>query len=236
METLIKITNLSYAIIFGLVTMLLSKHIISITKKSDILRKFTYRYVTGIYIWYLLSLLLSIKGFFHDPKQFSEGDYIGFIYLLAAMFTPLIIFFFLFKNKVFQKLIDFISLKFITNLLTYRILGGIYWFLLLFDNRAPALFIIPPAIFDAFIGLTAPAIYSNRLISPKIAKLWNYLGIFDFLLAFSIYFLYFPFKLIKVSPELIMWGGFYPVAFIVIFVVPLSIILHIIALKKISKL
>ena len=235
MNTLITLTEMSYAIIFGLVGVLLCKHIYFITKTFDINQKIAYRCIVITSVWYLLSLGLSINGFFHDPTKFSKGDYLGLICLLVMMSIPLITFFLLLKNKLFRNLIDLLSLKFITGLLTYRIIGGVYLSLLLFDKRAPALFAIPPAILDAFIGITALIVSSGKFQSTKIPRTWNYIGIFDFVLAFSIYFLYFPFKILSVSPDKIMWGGFYPMAFIVMFVAPLSTILHISALIKLSK-
>jgi len=236
METIINLTEFAFAIIFGFVVIILCRKVLSSAKNSDIDRKIVIRCAIITSVWFLLSLLLSINGFFHDPKQFSEGDFTGLILAIVIMFIPISGFFFLLKkNKSFKNLIDSVDRKFITGLQSYRMLGGIYWLLLLFDKRAPALFAIPTGILDSLIGISAPAIAYIILRATRFAKIWNYIGIFDFILAFSIYFLYFPFKILNISPEMIMWGGFYPVAFIVIFVVPLSVILHVVSLIKISN-
>lgn len=110
--------------------------------------------------------------------------------------------------------------------------------MLLINNSAPALFALPTGIFDMVLGISAP-IAAYRLskrgkFSVKAALIWNYASIVDFIIAFSIYFLYFPFKVFEITPEKIMWAGFYPVAFIVMFVIPISIIFNFIAIKKIA--
>lgn len=142
------------------------------------------------------------------------------------------------KSSNLKALIKSISINFLIGIQSYRILGGIYWFLLLAGRRATLFFALAPAVFDFFVGVFALALIflkkENRSVRRMI-KVWNYIGLFDFVLAFSIYFLYFPFFILKAPPEMIMWAGFYPVAFIVLFAVPLSVILHITAIKKLNE-
>lgn len=231
-----KFIEITYAILFAFVVIILSRKILLIARNNHINRKSALFYPLAIFIWFIASLLLSFKGFFKSAEQFSTRDIFGLIYLIILMSIPLASFFILLKKSLFfQKMIRAITLKFIFGILTFRILG-MYFILLWLTKKAPLLFALPTGMLDIFIGITAPLLaYRNVQLSNTSLKFWNYIGIFDFVLAFSLYFLCFPFKLIKVPANMIMWGGFYPVAFIVMFVVPLSTILHIIAIKKINN-
>lgn len=227
MYTLIKIIEIFYAVIFGAVAIILAK----VISKIEIKKETKKRYIAFIFIWYATALILSLKGFFHNPAQFSKGDNIGLLFILILMAIPIILFFIFLKQNSLQTIIKSLDINFLMKMQIYRILPGIYWFALMMNNIAPLPFVLSAGIFDSLIGLVA----FNSDMTNKYKKIWSFMGILDFLLAFGIYFLYFPFKILKVSPSMIMWGGFYPVAFIVLFVVPLSVILHITVLIKLKR-
>jgi len=236
MENIIKTVEIVYIILFTLVVIIICFKGLLIAKEANTNKKALFFYPLSISIWFILSLLLSFKGFFKSTEQFSKGDVSGLIYLIILMCIPIVTFFVLLnKSKSFEKAMNSISLKFIIFIQLYRILG-VYFIILLLANRAPALFALPAGLLDILIGISAPFVAFKAIRSFSVVpKIWNYIGILDFIIAFSLYFLYFPFKIIKISPDMIMWGGFFPVAFIVMFIVPLSTILHVLAIKKINN-
>ena len=185
--------------------------------------------------WYLISLLLSIRGFFKSPLQYSHGDIMGLIFMVTIMLIPLIAFFIAYsRSKSLRQIIESIDLNFLIGIQWYRICGSIF-LLLAFSNDAPLPFALPPGGLDVFIAISAIFISTNSGLIRRYAKAWNYIGLFDFVLAFSIYFMYFPFRILQAPDEQIMIGGFHPIAFIILFPVPLAIILHILCLARLKE-
>jgi len=121
---------------------------------------------------------------------------------------------------------------------TYRGLGSI--FLILYGMRLlPGTFALPAGFGDVLVGFTAllvAAIYVRG--NPNrdwLVAVWNLLGIADLLIAVATGFLSAPGPLQLLSfdhPNYLV--GAYPLVMIPIFAVPLSIVLHVGSLSKLS--
>lgn len=182
-----------------------------------------------VLIWGVISFILSKDGFYSN-----SNDLAGFNFMVISMLIPLIIFFILLKNQQISSILDNFSHKAIIGLQVYRLFGSVFLFIA-FNNDMPGLFAIPPGILDVLIATTAVLIIHKQIYIEKYAKMWNYLGLLDFALAFGLYFLYHPFKILEVQEEQIVLSGQYPLTHIITFFVPLAVILHTLSLRKLRQ-
>ncbi len=231
--------NVVFFIVFALVAFSICRKAARVSQTLGIDNKFALTFCAIIGSWYALSLVLSINGFFHTSSEFSQGDLLGLLLLLAVMLIPLILFFLLYRTTdSLKRIIDMMDIRALIGIQVYRICG-IYFIFLASAKKAPLLFALPPGIFDLLVGVFAliiPWLLTKQIrLSLPVAKAWNYVGLFDFASAFTIYFLYFPFRILQAPASQILIGGFFPIAFIIIFPVPLAIILHVLTLMKLRK-
>lgn len=242
MELLLDTGKIVISIVFALISFLLCRKILNISETLKINRKIPLIYCAVICVWYALSMMFSIKGFFNSMNEYSPGDITGMLFLILMMTIPLILFFFTYlKSGTLRKIITDVDISALIGIQVYRLCGG-YFLLLAFSSKAPLIFALPTGIMDLVIGLFALII--PRLLTARkqtgtalsIAKAWNYMGLIDFASAFTIYFLYFPFRILEAPASQTLIGGFFPIAFIVMFAVPLAIILHVMTLMKLRLL
>jgi hypothetical protein len=118
---------------------------------------------------------------------------------------------------------------------TYRVIGGVFLVLLAL-NALPAVFAIPAGIGDVLIGLTAlGAARSVRGGQVARAVAWNLLGLLDLVVAFAIGLAAAPgpLRLLAVTPSTAALRVL-PLVLIPTFVVPLSILLHVVSLRSLA--
>ncbi len=155
--------------------------------------------------------------------------------LVVAVAVPLSIYFLLYRvSSAFRNYVLTADLRLLTILQSWRVAGVIFLGLYAFD-LLPGLFALPAGIGDMAVGVTAPIVVLALLARPDYAAsrgfvLWNWLGIADFIVAFTTGTL-----AAGIVPGLVgeittspvtMW----PVALIPGFLVPLFAMLHITAL------
>lgn len=182
-----------------------------------------------VIIWGVISYALSKEGFYS-----SSTDLFGFNLMVISMSIPISIFFILIRNQKISSILDSFSHKSIIGLQVYRLLGSLFLFLA-FYNDMPKLFAIPPGILDVSIAATAILIISKENYINNYAKIWNYIGLLDFTLAFGLYFLYHPFQILDAPEKQIVLSGQYPITHIITFFVPLAIMLHTLSLRKLKQ-
>jgi hypothetical protein len=227
------------ALTFAVVTMVICRKIFITGYHLKINSRITVGFCVVICSWAMTAFILSLKGFFNNVNQYSAGDIVGLVWLVATMLLPIIVFFLGYhQSDAIKQIIAAVDVKALIGLQVYRLCGA-YFLLLALSGQAPLLFAIPPGVLDVLMGTSAviiPGLISKQVkISLSLAKIWNYIGLFDFALAFTIYFMYFPFKIFAAPASQILIGGFFPIAFFIVFLVPLAIILHILTLMKLNR-
>jgi len=115
----------------------------------------------------------------------------------------------------------------------YRVLGGIFVFLW-YQGQMPALFAWPAGIGDILIGLSAP--FVARTQNKTAMRLWNMLGLADLFIAVATGFMTSPspFQMFAFNNPNLMITAF-PIVLVPTFLVPASVILHIISLRKLRQ-
>src|SRR5260370_731611 len=104
-------------------------------------------------------------------------------------------------------------------------------------GRLPGLFACPAGCGDVMVGLTALMVGARaaRSDNDQLVILWNWLGISDLVIAMATGFLSAPsrFQIFSLDAPNVLIGSF-PLVMVPIFAVPLSIVLHLASLSKIS--
>lgn len=157
--------------------------------------------------------------------------------LVVAAGVPLLIYFVLYRaSSAFRNYVLAADLRLITILQSWRVAGVMFLGLYAYDVL-PGLFALPAGIGDMAVGVTAPIIALTLLARPGYATsagfaFWNWLGIFDFIVAFATGTLaagIVPGLVGEItSAPVTMW----PLALIPAYLVPLFATLHITALIK----
>jgi hypothetical protein len=176
---------------------------------------------------YLGSLALS------DPHSANPFPTSG-----LAIFGPVILgWILMFQSKTLQEIVHAVPQSWLIGVQFYRIMGVI--FLILYaESLMPGTFAIPAGCGDIIIGLSAIAIAA---IAPKnyayrLVALWNGLGILDLVIAVGTGFLTAPSRyqiFSREAPNVLI--GTFPLVMIPIYLVPLSILLHLASLSKLKS-
>ncbi len=157
--------------------------------------------------------------------------------LVAAVAIPLAIYFLLYRaSSAFRNYVLSADLRLLTIVQSWRVAGVLFLGMYAYDVL-PGLFALPAGIGDMAVGITAPVIALTLLARPGYGAsrafiLWNWLGIFDFVVAFTTGTLaagVVPGLVTEItSAPVTQW----PLALIPAFLVPLFATLHITALIK----
>ena len=143
------------------------------------------------------------------------------------------------RSTTLNRVLDTVALPWLVGIQLYRIVGLI--FLILYGlGRLPGEFAIPAGLGDVLIGVTAPfvavALYREYAWARDAALIWNIAGIADLVVAVGTGFLSSPGPLQILAlenPNQLITS--FPFALIPLFAVPLSILLHVAALKRLPK-
>lgn len=158
--------------------------------------------------------------------------------LMVAAGVPLLIYFLLYRASAsFRAYVLAADIRLITILQAWRVAGVMFLGLYAYDVL-PGLFALPAGIGDLAVGITAPVVAMLLLTRPDYAAsrafvVWNWLGIFDFIVAFTAGTLaagVVPGLVGEItSAPLTVW----PLGMVPGFLVPLFAMLHITALLQI---
>ncbi len=184
-------------------------------------------------IWFVSAFILAKQRFFVN-LSFS------FLPNVVLIFLPIIIVATILKNSSdFRVFVDNIKQHWLISLQVLRMMGVVFLFLYAM-KLMPWEFAIPSGVGDVIIGTSAPFvayIYSlKKSYSKKLAIIWNIIGICELALAIILGFFTSPtpYQALAVNnPNILLFD--YPLALIPTFAVPLSIILHIFALRVLLK-
>lgn len=133
------------------------------------------------------------------------------------------------------------SLPAIVGVQVYRVLGVLF-IILLAQGQLPAYFARPAGWGDIFIGVTAPLValaLARRASGARpLAFAWNVLGLLDLVVAVGMGTgALAPYLMPELGTRVPSAGamGVFPLILVPTFVVPLSIILHVVALARLAR-
>jgi len=180
--------------------------------------------------WLALSIALAARGVYHVERDALPTIQFGIV-------PPILIgIFLIWRSDAVARLIDAVPQQWLVGVQLYRALGVI--FLILFaSGKLPGLFAWPAGIGDIAVGLLAPVVALSYARAPRdaagLVRAWNALGILDLVVAVTTGFMTAPSALqpIQVEPNSDLMTVL-PMVLIPVFLVPLSIVLHIASLAK----
>lgn len=200
-------------------------------------KRITVTLATGAVLlaWFFLAFFLARQGFFEAaPSATPQFPNIVFTFL-PLVFGLLLLSF----SKSFRRLVDALPLRWLIGIQLYRILG-IFFIISYAQGLLPGEFAIPAGVGDMLVGIAAPFVayfyFTRKQWARKLAVLWNVVGIGDLIVAVTLGFLTSPgpFQLLALDePNLLITA--YPLVMVPAFGVPLSILLHIFALRILRR-
>jgi hypothetical protein len=183
--------------------------------------------------WFALAVILAgLNVYEADPRRLPTLQYGIAVPLLVGGFV-------LWRSSAVSQLIDWVPQRGLIAVQFYRVLGVI--FLLLYAaGKLPGLFALPAGAGDVTVGLLAPVVASTALghqqTYARRVWLWNLVGIADLIVALGTGFLTSPsaLQVFAFNPpnELVT---VFPLVLIPTFLVPLSILLHVMSLIKLKR-
>jgi hypothetical protein len=178
--------------------------------------------------WFLLAFALGLAGVYRAaPDRIPTIQYGIFIPFLIGAWL-------IWWSPGVGRIIDAVPQSWIVGVQLYRALGVIFLILYATDNM-PGLFAWPAGVGDITVGLLAPVVALAYARDPQrnVGRVttWNVLGIFDLVAAIATSFITSPSTLFSYEPpnELI---AIFPLVLIPIYLVPLSLLLHLASLAK----
>jgi hypothetical protein len=183
--------------------------------------------------WLALSIALAALGVYH-----VEG--IALPTIQFGIVPPILIgIFLIWRSDTVARVIDAVPQPWLVGVQLYRALGVI--FLILYaSGKLPGLFAWPAGMGDIAVGLLAPVVAFAYARAPRdaagLVRAWNVFGILDLLVAVGTGFMTAPSALqpIQVEPSSDLMTVL-PMVLIPVFLVPLSILLHIASLAKLHR-
>ena len=184
--------------------------------------------------WFFAALALSWSGFYQGvPSRVPTIQY-GLLIPIAA---GVILFW---RSPLLRRTIEAVPQSWIAGIQAYRV-EGLIFLILYAGGRLPATFALPAGVGDVIVGLLASIVgiaYMGGARGSSVwLRAWNLLGIADLVVAVKTGFLTSPSPLQLLAldrpNELI---GAWPLAMIPVFLVPLSLLLHLASLQKLRQM
>ncbi len=183
--------------------------------------------------WLVLAAVLGTNGIFQATPSRAFPTLLVSIALLLTVGT-----FLLYRSSMVNAVLATIPLPWLMGVQMYRAVGFIF-LLLYVQGRLPGEFALPAGWGDVAIGLAAPVVayifHKRYRWSCLAAWSWNVIGILDIAVAVSTGFLSSPSPyqtLALETPNTLI--TVFPLVLVPLVAVPLSILLHVAALKRLS--
>lgn len=175
--------------------------------------------------WYAVIVVLSLTGVFADLNSLFSP-------LALAMTIPTVIGLLLFRTAWLRDLIRRLPLDWLVRIQLYRVFGVAFligWL----NGDLPLELGLTTGLYDIAIGVAALFV-ANRLSNHRLVIAWNVLGLLDFAYAISLTLLAGPLGVLSLTPGTEAIGQ-QPLAFISVFAVPVSILLHSAVLLRVAE-
>jgi hypothetical protein len=184
-------------------------------------------------IWIAAAWVLAVNGIFQ--RDLGNIPLLPFAILLPVLLGSFV----LTRSQAVASLLDATPASWLVGLQVYRILGAmflVYWI----HGSMPGAFALPAGIGDVATGLLAlPAavwVASGFPIGGRIGIRWNLFGLADFAIAVTMGMLTSPgpaHLLAREHPNVQI--TLFPAAMTPAFVVPFSILLHVLSLRQLQR-
>jgi hypothetical protein len=179
--------------------------------------------------WLALALFLAGQGVFRSALNQPVP------YIALAIGIPILVgVFFVRGSKPVREIIASVPQSQLVAFQFYRVIGAT--FLILYaGGQLPGIFALPAGFGDLLVGSAALLIGTRYASNDQPIQLWNWFGIIDLVVALATGFLSAPsrFQMFSLDAPDFLIGSF-PLVMIPIFAVPLSIVLHLASLTKMS--
>jgi hypothetical protein len=198
-------------------------------------RRRAFRSIAALLVgWYLATLLLSWFEFYRGASARIPTIQYG---LLIPIIVGLVL---ASRWKLLGRVIEAVPQEWIVGVQFYRAMG-LMFLVLYVAGRLPGLFALPAGIGDVIVGVVAPfvglAYARNPGNASGLVRAWNVFGIADLVVAVGTGLLTSPSPLqifsFDAPNELI---SAFPLVMVPVFLVPLSILLHLASLKKLREM
>ena len=183
--------------------------------------------------WLAAAIALGAVGAYHVTS--SEVPTIQYGILLPILIGALMIW----RSETTKRVIAAVPQQWIVGVQLYRALGAI--FLILYAaGKLPGLFAWPAGIGDIAIGFLAPVVGLAYARAPHkaagVVAAWNVFGILDLAIAVGTGFMTAPSRFVpfEVQPSSDLMTVL-PMVLIPVYLVPLSIVLHLASLAKLRR-
>ena len=183
--------------------------------------------------WFLVATSLAWMDAYH-----ATADRIPTIQY--GIFVPILIGgLLIWRSSTVARIIDAVPQQWLIGVQLYRVLGAI--FLILYGaGKLPGLFAWPAGLGDVLVGVLAPVVAVAYAREPRknadLVFAWNLFGLADFVVAVTAGFLTSPsqFQLFAfdLPNELVSQ---FPLVLIPVFLVPVSVLLHLASLTKLRR-
>jgi hypothetical protein len=183
--------------------------------------------------WLAAAVTLAAMGVYHIGA--SDLPTIQYGILLPILIGALMIW----RSETTKRIIAAVPQQWLVSVQLYRALGVIFLILYATGNL-PGQFAWPAGLGDIAIGLSAPFVGLAYAQAPRKAAglvvAWNVLGILDLIVAVGTAFMTAPSRFIslEVQPTSELMTVL-PMVMIPVYLVPLSIVLHLASLTKLSR-
>ena len=191
-------------------------------------------FAIAVMAWCAAAWAFSRGGFFQDAGGWNAADISGFLLFGTLMTLPLVaIALGWYGSRAFRGFLESIPLPTLIGSQAYRLGGAIFLWMYSEGQMPPEIGIVAGCA-DAFIGITAIplawAVARNIGGVRWLAIGWNLVGIADFLISVSLVSLSFV-GVLAMQPDPVPIG-LHPLALISLFQLPLSITIHLLALRR----
>ncbi|MDX8523197.1 MFS transporter [Mesorhizobium sp. MSK_1335] len=184
-------------------------------------------------LWLAVAWSAAINGVFH-PDTTSLPALPSAIFLPVIIGAPLLLF-----SKRIGQVLDAMPASWLIAVQLYRVFGS--WALAAWLHGAlPGVFAVPAGTGDVLTGLfalpAAIAVATGTAEGRRAATLWNILGLADFAVAITMGMITSPGPWQLIVPDVQSIGaGDYPGVLTPAFVVPSSILLHVLSLRQLRR-
>ena len=183
--------------------------------------------------WFLLTIALASNDAYRANAEHIPTIQYGI--LVPILIGGLLIW----RSPRVARIIDAVPQHRLTGIQLYRALGVI--FLILYaTGKLPGVFAWPAGLGDMLVGVLAPVAAIAYTRAPQnnadMVTAWNLFGLADLVIALAAGFMTAPspFQLVAFNPASELVTRF-PLVLVPVFLVPVSVLLHLASLKKLSR-